>query len=110
MKERERLDELVVAVRVGAQRRSLLQGDAGIGKTALLEHAAGAATDLRVIRVIRVAGVESETGFPFEVGGKASADRIKDATLTVYPGAPHGIADTHKQHLSEDLLAFLGTP
>ncbi|AVT38475.1 alpha/beta fold hydrolase [Plantactinospora sp. BB1] len=44
---------------------------------------------------------------PFEVGGKASAARIKGATLLVYPGAPHGITDTHKQQLSEDLLSFL---
>jgi non-heme chloroperoxidase len=44
---------------------------------------------------------------PFEVGGKASAARIKNATLTVYAGAPHGITDTHKQQLSEDLLAFV---
>ncbi|MDG4829461.1 alpha/beta hydrolase [Solwaraspora sp. WMMD1047] len=46
---------------------------------------------------------------PFEVGGKASAARIKNATLTVYAGAPHGITDTHKQQLSDDLLAFLRT-
>jgi len=44
---------------------------------------------------------------PFEVGGKASAARINDATLTVYAGAPHGITDTHKQRLSEDLLSFV---
>ncbi len=44
---------------------------------------------------------------PFEVGGKASAQRIKNATLTVYAGAPHGITDTHKEQLSGDLLAFL---
>jgi len=44
---------------------------------------------------------------PIEVGGKASAARIKGATLTVYAGAPHGITDTHKQQLSDDLLAFL---
>lgn len=44
---------------------------------------------------------------PFEVGGKASAERIKDVTLTVYPGAPHGITDTHRQQLADDLLAFL---
>ncbi|GAA4452902.1 alpha/beta hydrolase [Phytohabitans houttuyneae] len=46
---------------------------------------------------------------PFEVGGNASAARIRDATLTVYAGAPHGITDTHKQQLSEDLLSFLRT-
>jgi non-heme chloroperoxidase len=44
---------------------------------------------------------------PFEVGGKASAERVKNAELRVYPGAPHGITETHKQQLCADLLAFL---
>jgi non-heme chloroperoxidase len=44
---------------------------------------------------------------PFEVGGKASAERIEGARLTVYPGAPHGITDTHKEQLGADLLEFL---
>ncbi|MDG4821816.1 alpha/beta hydrolase [Asanoa sp. WMMD1127] len=44
---------------------------------------------------------------PFEVGGKASAARIKGATLKVYAGAPHGITDTHKEQLGTDLLEFL---
>ncbi|SDT29255.1 non-heme chloroperoxidase [Actinoplanes derwentensis] len=44
---------------------------------------------------------------PFEVGGKASAELVKDARLLVYPGAPHGITDTHKAQLSTDLLSFL---
>ncbi|CBG67663.1 MULTISPECIES: alpha/beta fold hydrolase [Streptomyces] len=46
---------------------------------------------------------------PFEVGGKASAARIKNATLKVYPGAPHGITDTHKVQLGADLLDFLNS-
>ncbi|MFJ9173320.1 alpha/beta fold hydrolase [Streptomyces sp. NPDC102360] len=46
---------------------------------------------------------------PFEVGGKASAARIKNATLKVYPGAPHGITDTHKEQLCADLLDFLNS-
>lgn len=46
---------------------------------------------------------------PFEVGGKASAARIKGAQLKVYPGAPHGITDTHKEQLGADLLAFLSS-
>ncbi|KAB2344531.1 alpha/beta hydrolase [Actinomadura rudentiformis] len=46
---------------------------------------------------------------PFDVGGRASAALIKDAELKTYAGAPHGIADTHKQQLNEDLLAFLNT-
>ncbi len=44
---------------------------------------------------------------PFEVGGKASAELVKDARLLVYPGAPHGITDTHKDQLGNDLLSFL---
>ena len=44
---------------------------------------------------------------PFEVGGKASASLIDGATLKVYPGAPHGITDTHKEQLNADLLSFV---
>ncbi|WP_443083911.1 alpha/beta fold hydrolase [Verrucosispora sp. WMMA2121] len=44
---------------------------------------------------------------PFDVGGKASAALVKDAELIVYAGAPHGITDTHKEQLGQDLLAFL---
>jgi non-heme chloroperoxidase len=44
---------------------------------------------------------------PFEVGGKASAALVEGAALKVYPGAPHGITDTHKEQLNADLLAFV---
>jgi non-heme chloroperoxidase len=44
---------------------------------------------------------------PFEVGGKASAALVDGAALKVYPGAPHGITDTHKDQLNADLLAFV---
>ena len=43
---------------------------------------------------------------PFAVGGQASAALVEGARLKVYPGAPHGITDTHKDELSADLLAF----
>ena len=39
--------------------------------------------------------------------GRSSAKIIKDAKLIVYPGAPHGITDTHKDKLNADLLAFI---
>ena len=32
---------------------------------------------------------------------------IKGSTLKIYPGAPHGLTDTHKDQLNADLLAFL---
>ena len=44
---------------------------------------------------------------PIDVSGKASAALIKGAKLIVYPGAPHGLADTHKDKLNADLLDFL---
>jgi non-heme chloroperoxidase len=44
---------------------------------------------------------------PFAVGGQASAALIDGAQLKVYPGAPHGITDTHKEQLGADLLEFL---
>ncbi|MCW3149229.1 alpha/beta hydrolase [Stutzerimonas stutzeri] len=44
---------------------------------------------------------------PLESSGKASAALIKDAQLIVYPGAPHGLTDTHKERFNQDLLDFL---
>ena len=44
---------------------------------------------------------------PIDASGRASAKILKNAKLIVYSGAPHGITDTHKDRLNEDLLAFL---
>lgn len=44
---------------------------------------------------------------PLDISGKASAARIKGARLIVYPGAPHGLTDTHKERFNKDLLNFL---
>ena len=44
---------------------------------------------------------------PIDVGGRASAKLIKGAKLIVYPGAPHGLTDTHKDKVNEDLLSFI---
>ena len=44
---------------------------------------------------------------PIDAAGRASARIVKKAELIVYSGAPHGITDTHKDRLNEDLLTFL---
>ena len=44
---------------------------------------------------------------PLDASAKASATQIKGSTLIVYSGAPHGLADTHKDRLNQDLLNFL---
>lgn len=44
---------------------------------------------------------------PLDISGRASAAQIKDAKLIVYPGAPHGLTDTHKARFNQDLLDFL---
>lgn len=46
---------------------------------------------------------------PIDTTARASAKLIKNATLKVYPGGLHGLADTHKDRLNADLLAFLKT-
>ncbi len=44
---------------------------------------------------------------PIDAAGRASAKLVPRALLKVYPGAPHGITDTHKAQLNADLLAFV---
>lgn len=44
---------------------------------------------------------------PLDSSGRASAALVKNSKLIIYEGAPHGIADTHKDRLNKDLLSFL---
>jgi non-heme chloroperoxidase len=44
---------------------------------------------------------------PIDAAGRASAKLVKNSRLIVYPGAPHGLTDTHKEKFNADLLAFL---
>lgn len=44
---------------------------------------------------------------PIGASALASLKLIKNATLKIYKGGPHGLAETHKEELNADLLAFL---
>jgi non-heme chloroperoxidase len=43
---------------------------------------------------------------PIGASAMLSSKLVKDATLKVYKGAPHGMCTTHKDQVNEDLLAF----
>jgi DNA-binding CsgD family transcriptional regulator/tetratricopeptide (TPR) repeat protein len=60
--ECEVLDRLVAGVRAGQSRVLVLRGEAGVGKTALLEQLPAMASGFRIARA---AGVESEMELPF---------------------------------------------
>ncbi|MFD6466530.1 AAA family ATPase [Streptomyces goshikiensis] len=60
--ERERIERLLADARRGASGVLLVHGEAGIGKTALLDHAAEQAHG---VRVLRVEGIESEMEMAF---------------------------------------------
>jgi len=44
---------------------------------------------------------------PIGASAMLSSKLVKNATLKVYPGAPHGMCTTHKDQVNADLLAFL---
>jgi DNA-binding CsgD family transcriptional regulator len=98
--ERSELDRLLADARVGQSRVLALVGDAGIGKTALLDYAAGQADRMLVLRA---RGVESEAEVPF--GGLlellrpalGALDRVPAPQATALAGAlaigPGGASD-----------------
>lgn len=63
-RERQVISRLVASARVGESGTLLLSGEAGIGKSALLEDAATAVTDAGM-RLLRAAGVDAEREVPF---------------------------------------------
>jgi non-heme chloroperoxidase len=44
---------------------------------------------------------------PIDITARAAHKLIKGSKLVVYEGGPHGITDTHKDRLNQDLLSFL---
>jgi non-heme chloroperoxidase len=47
---------------------------------------------------------------PISDSSLLSAKLVKNSTLKVYKGAPHGLCTTEKDQINEDLLAFLKAP
>ena len=60
--ERHEIEQALARARSGASATLALVGDPGIGKTALLDYAAGRATGMRVLRA---RGIKSEAQIPF---------------------------------------------
>lgn len=94
-RECETLDRLVVSLRAGQSAALVLRGEAGIGKTALLDYVQ---THPAASRVVRAAGVESELELPYgglhqlcaQLGAPLSIPRY-DALSTAFgltPGDP----------------------
>jgi non-heme chloroperoxidase len=44
---------------------------------------------------------------PIDASARAAVKLVAGAQLIEYPGAPHGIADTHRDRLNNDLLEFI---
>jgi DNA-binding CsgD family transcriptional regulator len=65
--ELARVDGLLAGARDGRSGVLVIRGEAGIGKTALLEHAAARYGRIAGARVLRAVGIESELELPFAV-------------------------------------------
>ncbi|USX20232.1 alpha/beta hydrolase [Oxalobacteraceae bacterium OTU3REALA1] len=49
---------------------------------------------------------EDDQVVPIDAAARAAAKIVKHAKLITYPGAPHGLTDTHKEKFNADFLAF----
>ena len=88
------------------------QGMMGGAKNTYDSIAAFSATDFREdlakfdVPTLVIHGDDDQI-VPLDISGKASAALIKNSKLIIYAGAPHGLTDTHKNKLNQDLLQFL---
>ena len=90
----------------------VMQGLQGGHKNTYDSIAAFSATDFRDdlkkfdVPTLVIHGDDDQV-VPIDISGKASAALVKGAKLIVYPGAPHGLTDTHKDRVNQDLLEFV---
>jgi len=106
--ERAAIDDLLAAARTSSGGALLVRGEAGVGKTALLRHAAGAADGMRVLRAV---GVESEAELPFAGlhqllrAGLGRLDRLPEPQAAALRGA-FGLS---AERVDDRFLISLGT-
>jgi DNA-binding CsgD family transcriptional regulator len=81
-RERELIDDALNRVRGGESAVLVLRGEAGIGKTALMQYCANQATDCTVVDV---AGVESEMTLPYAGIHQLCAPMLDRATALPQP-------------------------
>ena len=63
--------------------------------------------DLRKIDIpVLVMHGDDDQIVPIVAAGRMSAKILKNATLKVYPGFPHGMPATNAEQINTDLLAF----
>jgi DNA-binding CsgD family transcriptional regulator len=96
--ECERIDELLDSVRNGLGGALVVRGEAGVGKTALLDYAVNRAVDLTVIRLT---GVESERDLGF-----AALHRLLATMLSQIDQLP----DPQREALNSALGLAAGPP
>lgn len=66
--------------------------------------------DLKAIGVpILIAQGGDEQIVPIVAAAEKSIKLVKQGTLKVYPGAPHGIYGSHQEALDKDTLEFIAT-
>ena len=89
-----------------------MQGMMGGAKNTYDSIAAFSATDFRedlkrIDKPTLVIHGDDDQIVPIDVSARETVKQVKGARLIVYPGAPHGITDTHKDRLNQDLLNFI---
>ena len=64
--------------------------------------------DLKSIQIpVLVMHGDDDQIVPHENAGVLSAKLLKNSTLKIYPGFPHGMPTTHADTINADLLAFI---
>src|SRR5438093_235616 len=82
--ETARIDVLLAAARRGRSGALVIRGEAGVGKTALLDYAAAAAG----MRILRGTGIESEAELPFAARAPGLPPALADRVLAEADGNP----------------------